>query len=266
MSRLLIMAGLTSIGTGTVHFIDTRRASFSYPLVQYDASVAAAQSAEPESGLVDASRKSDVRDGKPPSGQVGLLQFSAPGRGNEFVLSLDQSLPERLTVTADLGTPPRGGDGGSSAVGGGRGGSGAARVQAVEGSAGDLVGDGGDVTPPPVCVKYLSTIGTAAVQRVDWFPNREDALSLRRAIDAYCPISWLRNGHDVAENGGEEGVGVGEGEKRYVKRRAASGGGGRGVRRLLLYQRDQNRKIVHSGEVRNEFRLVSSLSNCNSRV
>lgn len=274
MSRLLIMAGLTSIGTEQIHFIDADRASFAYAPVsnphssassnnnnnnnKNDLSVAhGGRQAETDNGALPASSRNSpqpvlYRNDRPPPGQIGLLQFDPYGRGNEFIMSLDQDLPERLRVTANIAGASSGeiedsGDLSSGVVvevesRGVRGGGRRARVS----------GSSGNDNPRPVCVKYLSTVGRAAVQRVDWFPSREDGLSLQRAIDAYCPISWLRGGYDSPDvEGGEK-----EGKLRHRRRRASEREHGADddvedgrLRRLLLYQRDQNRKIVDPDQV-----------------
>lgn len=296
MSRLLIMAGLTSIGTDVVHFIDADRAIFSYPSEQpppppenqhHQQSINAAsttpahlRAAENGRDTGDGKKEDETVDrdmeaelGQPPPGQVGLLQFNPAGRGTEFILSLDQSLPDRLTLSAEVETlDGEGGGEESAAVSGGvrRGGL-QAGGEAGSGSGGGGGGggggqEGGRDASGSVCVKYLSTVGTAPVQRIDWFPRREDALSMRRAIDAYCPIPWLRDGgglgsirgedEAVAGGGGEGGEEGGHGRYRRIIEAAGGGEGGEGgeggrVRRLLLYQRDQNRKMVHVEQVRN---------------
>lgn len=288
MSRLLIIAGLTSVGTETVHFLDADRASFSYlPLSKTPPHHRNANAHVETDAVMSTDQPLELRSARPSSGQVGLLRFKP--KGSDFVMSVDQPLPERLTVSAGVvgrrtadggghdlrgsagGEVVRQRQGGGQGRGLGRGGGGGEAAHAVEagggrgGGGGDYVDndDGerdGDGAEGAVCVKYLSTIGRAAVQRADWFPSREDAMSLRRAVDAYCPISWLRDGYQGgADNGdalgGEAGVAAGPGGRRYERRRAEGGGGGSagdgGTRRLLLYQRDQNRKIVHSSQVGN---------------
>lgn len=260
MSRLLILAGLTSVGTSNVRFVDADRASLSFgssptAMVDGEGSDGSPRTQQPRqqqgSGSLNAARR-------PRSGQLGLLEFDPQGRGSEFVVSTDVPLPERLTITADdvftTRTPLSGEDsigrssggnpeglalteGENEDEGGRNKGGPTTRVGVViRGSDGRGGGGSGDVSysstdgagatqdREPVCVRYLSTIGASAVQRVDWFPTPEDAHSLRSAIDTYCPIPFLR--------GQEED------------------GGGGGVRRLLLYQRDQNRQIRNPKKVR----------------
>lgn len=191
-------------------------------------------------------------NGQPRSGQVGLLEFDPRGRGSEFVVSSGSSLPERLTVTADAGTPieNQGWDGeepGDGPHGGsvrGRGG-------------GDTSYNGQhEPTQKPVCVKYLATVGQRGVLRKDWFPSPDDARSLRAAIDSYCPIPFLRGeGEGEGEGEGNEEGGKGRDRHRRVKEDGLLGegerdaGGGR-VWRLLLYQRDQDRQIRNAATVR----------------
>ena len=188
---------------------------------------------------VSATAAAATPKGQPRAGQVGLLEFDPRGRGSEFVLSLESSVSDRLTVTAGVGTSTEslsgeGGERGKRLQGGGSvrgGGGGGARYSGQ-----------GDSPRKPVCVRYLKTVGQKTVQRKDWFPSPEDALSLRSAIDTYCPVPFLR--------------GDGEGEGWGARHRRGGEGGGEGsggagrVRRLLLYQRDQNRQIRHSNKVR----------------
>eukprot|EP00903_Cladosiphon_okamuranus_P012796 g11960.t1 len=186
-------------------------------------------------------------NGQPRSGQVGLLEFDPRGRGNEFVLSLESSVADRLTVTADInastanqdGEGPRGNSppqGGGSVRGGGGGG-------------GDTSHGGkGDSAREPVCVKYLKTVGQKTVQRRDWFPSPEDARSLLEAIDTYCPVPFLRE-ESEGQGVGEAGEG-GEGQRRREGQGEGAGGSDAGrVRRLLLYQRDRNRQIRKAEKV-----------------
>ncbi|CAM9574664.1 unnamed protein product [Sphacelaria rigidula] len=90
----------------------------------------------------------------------------------------------------------------------------------------------------PVCVKYLGTVGMQGVHREDWFPTKDDALSMRVAIDAYCPISWLRDGGRNRQ--------MSAGERRYGQRRRTEESRNR---RLLIYQRDKNRVVVEVEKV-----------------
>ncbi|CAN0286662.1 unnamed protein product [Ectocarpus sp. 12 AP-2014] len=266
MSRLLMVVGLTSVGADNVRFVDADRASFSYtsgdpeqpaqqPRISSTRTTGAEEGGGDEEG---ASEKSDSGGGgggsarrrrrrlqaagepgdgqqqQPRPGQVGLLEFDTRGRGSEFVVSPALSLPERLTVTADVvspaynpsaaAAPAASGDDqqrpGATQTGG------APPVTRVVRGGGVGVSSGGQqgeetTAREPVCVKYLDTVGESVVQRSEWFPSSEDAASLRRAIDAYCPLSFLRS-----QEGEEESV-----------------------RKLLLYQRDQNRQILHADKV-----------------
>lgn len=268
MSRLLIVVGLTSVGADNVRFVDADRASFSYtsgdpeqpaqqPRISSTRTAGAEEGGGDEEGVSEKSGSGggsgtrrrrrrlqaagEPGDGQqqqqqPRLGQVGLLEFDPRGRGSEFVVSPALSLPERLTVTADAvspaynpsaAAPDESGDDqqrpGATQTGG------APPVTRVVRGGGAGVSTGGQQgeetsAREPVCVKYLDTVGESVVQRSEWFPTPEDAASLRRAIDAYCPLSFLRSQ---------------EGE-----------GGEEGVRRLLLYQRDQNRQILHADKVR----------------
>ncbi|CAN0185509.1 unnamed protein product, partial [Ectocarpus sp. 8 AP-2014] len=267
MSRLLIVVGLTSVGADNVRFVDADRASFSYtsgdpeqpaqqPRISSTRTAGAEEGGGDEEGVSEKSgggggggtrrRRRLQTAGEPGDGQqkqqqlllrpgqVGLLEFDPRGRGSEFVVSPALSLPERLTVTADVvspafnpsatAAPAESGDDqhrpGATQTGG------APPVTRVVRGGGAGVSSGGQQgeetsAREPVCVKYLDTVGESVVQRSEWFPSPEDAASLRRAIDAYCPLSFLRS-----QEGEEEGV-----------------------RRLLLYQRDQNRQILHADKV-----------------
>lgn len=250
MSRLLILAGLVGVDTKTVHFIDENRASFFYPSPQKKKlrpSFSDSERSKPPA-IIEAGE-----DNQPLSGQVGLLHYSVQGKGKEFITDLEQPLPERLILTAEpreiqVSSP-------DFSVRG-----------ATKGS--DSSGDSTMSTPSPVCVKFENFVGSTIVQRVDWFPNSDDAMSLRKAIDSFCPISWLRD--DLRPDGEKDGVvGVGgAGSQRYrqqqVKGGEGGGGGGEGsqrsrgdgdgdgkVKHMLLYQRDQNRKLVDSEKVIN---------------
>lgn len=217
MTRLLMTAGLASTGA-EIHFVDTHRASLEFP-------EQATHSPSTEPGV----EESLTSPGKPQKGQVGVLRFGGPGRGEEFVMSTDQPLPDRLTVSA--GSP-------SSHIRVGRGAEGGLRgdqtsVQSNHGATMD------EQETRPVCVKYLDTVGTYGVQRREWFPTKDDALSMRVAIDAYCPISWLRDGRGQRQ--------MSAGEQRYGRRRRTEESGNK---RLLIYQRDQNRVVVDVEKVR----------------
>lgn len=204
MARLLILAGLSRVGA-EVHFIDYERAHFSYPQLQNT-------SRSQTSNLATAAIA-------PPAGQIGRLHFNAPGQGREFVVSTQQSLPDRLLVTADASTLRRTDGGGLRRSTGGAA----------------AVAEGNILEGPekqPVCVKYMSTVGTYGVQRVDWFPSLDHAMSMRCAIDSFCPISWLGRGRVTQGEGGEG------------QRRGEPGGDKVGEKRLLIYQRDKNRIIV----------------------
>ena len=250
MGRLLILSALTSAGTSTVHFVDADRASFLYQS-QGEESTTVGGGQEGGHAFTVPNPEVVLKDGQPPAGQIGLLKFHAAGEGQEFVVDVVQSLPERLSVTAH----PSGDNGSSSpsdSLGGGsggvRGGEEAKRSVSV-------------ASPAPVCVKFLRTVGRNGLKRKDWFPTQDDALSLLRVVDAYCPVSWLRDGS--YRSGSREGGGRGRRLDRGSRERRGSatatdgnedkevtvGVVGDRRRHLLLYQRDRNRKIVHSEQV-----------------
>ncbi|CAB1106157.1 unnamed protein product [Ectocarpus sp. CCAP 1310/34] len=270
MSRLLIVVGLTSVGADNVRFVDADRASFSYtsgdpeqpaqqPRISSTQTAGADEGGGGKEGVSeeagggvgsgtrrrrrrlqaagepgDRQQQQQQRQQQPRPGQVGLLEFDPRGRGSEFVVSPALSLPERLTVTADVvspaynpsaAAPPAGSADDQQRPGATQTGGAPPVTRVVRGGGAGVSSGGqqGDETSArePVCVKYLDTVGESVVQRSEWFPSPEDAASLRRAIDAYCPLSFLRS-----QEGEEEGV-----------------------RRLLLYQRDQNRQILHADKV-----------------
>lgn len=233
MTRLLIMAGITSVSANAVHFVDSNRASFFYSSSPDAKQPALRKGVRADADLVDFavnwSSKRNTASYRPPRGQIGSLRFSSPNQGNEFVVSSDQPLPYRLTVSARESLHSSG--------------DGARAGSMTTSKAADTSMDNEDV-----CVKYVATVGTFGLHRVDWFPTPEDALSLRRAIDAYCPISWLRDSEE--ENDSPAVVTAREGRLRSQKNSYEGesssdeyAGESRG-KRLLLYQRDQNRKII----------------------
>lgn len=232
MGRLMVLAGLASPSSSSVHFVEADRASFLYRPNKQTKKSNNSTAVTLGGGIRGvAHTDSDVlSNGHPASGQVGVLSFDPSRRGGEFVVDVDQSLPERLSVSAH-----RPGDGISSSP-----------LGAVNGDESGVryreTSDNGAVSTT-VCVKYLGTVGHSGIPRKDWFPSRDDALSLRRAVDAYCPVSWLRDG--CGEGGGavaEVDV-VGEEDGNGVEC-------GRRKRRFLLYQRDWNRKIMYADKVR----------------
>lgn len=244
MGRLMILAGLASPSSSSVHFVEADRASFLYRPSKQMKKSDSSNGVTSGGGIRGvAHTDSDVlSNGDPPSGQVGVLSFDPSRRGGEFVVDVNQSLPERLSVSAH-----RPGDGMSSSPLSGLNGD-ESGVRYRESSY------NGDVSTP-VCVKYLDTVGFVAIQREDWFPSRDDALSLRRAVDAYCPVSWLRDGcregadakTEVDVVGEEDGNGVGCGKRQ---------------RRFLMYQRDLNRRIVYADKVRSFYCMISFGIHC----
>lgn len=246
MTRLLLASTFAHAGTRKVHFVDANWAAFGYS--RSTSTIGGPRSPSPPSVSVQrnstsltpadkGSNKTDVYEsapvgaqgfptvnGYPTPGQVGLLEFHPCGRGNEMTLSSASAFSERLNVTADVGTSIANEDGEAS-FGGGK-----------------YTGGGGecDTALEPICVKYLSTVGREKVSTEDWFPSPDDARSFRTAIDTFCPMPFLR-GAEEASSGGER--------HRRVEEDGWKGGGEGGVRRLLLYQRDQSRKIRNAAQV-----------------
>lgn len=252
MTRLLVVAGLTSTSGNDVHFVDLDQASFcfadsedtsqSYQSLRGTAS----EDADATANVPLNPCPPDSRDRKPSDGQVGWLRYDYPGRGSEFVVSPDQSLSERFMRSA-VENPSRAD---SKLV-----------VEPVDGElgAGETTSRSGDMAETRgVCVKSMTTVGMVSRQRVDWFPSAKSALSLRLAIDAFCPISWLREGADET-GGGDEGTGAnGFTNAASIGRGLPEGRGGSSSygcvtgtmnKRLLIYQRDRNRKIIDMSRV-----------------
>lgn len=213
MTRLFIALGFAGVGTKAVHFVDAERALFCYPHKRKQASGGQAQEAPDTQSWkwIDERRTLSCPmakdDPRPPAGKVGFLQLESGGHGDEFVLSPQQGVSERFVVTAP---------------------------GEQEGRLGDQV----------VCAKYMATAGGVGRHREDWFKSPEDALSLRRAIDALCPLSWFREppGDSPPTRDNPSGGPA----------QSTSGAGGLGdgcaagtaSKRLLVYQRNRDRKII----------------------
>lgn len=276
MTRLLIAAGLSSVGVRDVHFVDGNHASFSFASSSSSKSGGEGAGAGAGAGamaLRGGSRNSEIGD-RPQPGQTGVLHLDEYGYRSQFVVSTEQPLPYRLTVSAPL-SPVRPWDGGG--VG----------DVAVEGR-----GRGARE-----CVKFVDTVGDWGQKRDKWFPEEEDPRELLRALDSFCPIAWLRKEDEEEREGEEEGEeegkkGVGDGNEGTTalfpplpaggsgdQYRGAGGrgsrglfatvvggpgggaaGGGRGFRagakkrqpeprKLVIYQRDRNRKLLKTEEV-----------------
>lgn len=252
MTRLLLIAGLTSVGVGSVHFVDGNHASFSFP---------APPRSEAEGGGVRGGSGNEALH--PRSGQVGVFRVDGVGHENQFVVSSDQSLPDRLVATAPV--PPLRSDGAPD--GGSRHGDGWGKWVGRGGGG----GGGGGATN---CVKFVGDVGTWGQKRDKWFPAEGDPRDLLLALDHFCPIPWLREGQEegMADDGDEDNGEVGgRGLGGVVGGRGMGGmyvGGGRGMyggrgvgvgvkpyslkpRKVIIYQRDRNRKMLNSEEVSN---------------
>lgn len=262
MTRLLLIAGLTSVGVRAVHFVDGNHASFSFP-----------SSAEHERGAEGTAGSlrggGDQEAVKPQPGQVGLLRLDDVGRKSQFVVSTEQQLPYRLEVSAPVSpVRPWDGKGFMRAVGGGGNG-----------------GTGGVETHE--CVKFARDVGSWGQKRPKWFPGEGDTRELLRALDNFCPIAWLRKEEEeLAVDDGDEDNGVpmsaipnsggrgnagGGGEFSRGLYATLVGGPGRGLgpgagrggpgfasgvkqltvqpKKLIIYQRDRNRKLLKADEV-----------------
>lgn len=246
MTRLFLVAGLTSAGVGAVHFVDGNHASVSFP---------AASSLSTETRKEGADSLS--------LGRIGVLRLDQYAREHQFVVSSEQSLSDRLVVSASVA--PR-----DEAVGGDvqQGGGMWERRAKLRGGTKD--GTEGGATE---CVKFLGDVGSWGQKREKWFPEDDDPRDLLRALDQFCPIQWLREeeeekrkGNDgdeamVGEAGAEEqGVRAGGGMYRggggHMYRGVAGMGGGAQhynskPRKVVIYQRDRNRRILDTDKVSN---------------
>jgi len=270
------MAGLTSVGVRAVHFVDGNHASFSFPpspkKIEGGGNAA--------TGAWMALRGGDSHAGATPQpGQVGMLSLDDVGHRGQFVVSPDQPLPYRLTVSAP-GPPVRAWDG--------RGG----RGRVARG------GGGGAGEDSQKCVKFAGTVGDQdrdrEQTRPDWFPGEgeEGPRELLRAFDNFCPISWLRREQQertlttddgaVPADSGDGGSGGDGWARRRVSRglyatvvggpgQGARGGLGFGAgvkqviaksRNLVIYQREDGRQLLNTDEVRAYFRIYSSSPFC----
>lgn len=219
MTRLILAAGLSSVGVGSVHFIDGTHSflSFSTSTSETEGGV------EGEVGLRGAESVSSF----PRSAHMGVLHMDEYAYESQFVISPSQRLWERLVVSAPLETV-NGGEGGVSGTEGGM----------TIGSPGP---DG------PECVKYIAEVRLWEERRREtWFPNGpQDARSLQLALHNFCPISWLE---EEGSDGGGEDLWVGEGGRGGVL------GGNRAhynsqPRKVVIYQRDRDRRMLNSNEV-----------------
>eukprot|EP00903_Cladosiphon_okamuranus_P015541 g14347.t1 len=263
MTRLLMMAGLTSVGVRAVHFVDGNHASFSFPLSPGDGN-------ERNGGADAGGLRGTGSATRPKAGQVGVLQLDEVGRRNQFVVTTEQPLPDKLTVSAPV-SPVRP-----------RGARGARGIMGAEA--------GGEARQ---CVKFAGDVGSWGQKRAKWFPEEEDPRQLLRALDNFCPIPWLREEQQEQQErqqqqqelslddgyqgkGGPklpppshsgDGDGDGDGANDWVGRRAARGlfatvVGGPGAagkkkvavqpRKLIIYQRDRNRKLLKTEELADE--------------
>lgn len=244
-----MMAGLTSVGVHAVHFIDGNHASFFFP-------------PPPRNEINGGAGAGGLRGGsgrvaaRPKAGQIGVLRLDDVGHRSQFVVTTEQPLPDKLTVSAhaSLAWPRAASDSG-----------GAVRV----GGAGGVGGEARE------CVKYAGDVGTWGQKRTKWFPEEEDPRELLRALDNFCPISWLRkdqqklhadtrdqdNGDPMlpspANSGGYGNAWAGRKVARGLFATVVGGPGAVGKkkkvniqsRRLVIYQRDRNRKLLNTEEV-----------------
>ncbi|CAM9325307.1 unnamed protein product [Ectocarpus sp. 4 AP-2014] len=274
MTRLLIAAGLSSVGVRDVHFVDGNHASFFFATPSSSKS-GGGGAGEGAKALRGGSSCSEIGD-SPRSGQTGVLHLDEIGYMSQFVVSTEQPLPDRLAVSAPL-SPVRRWDGGG-----------------VEDVA--IEERGGGVRE---CVKFVDTVGDWGQKRDKWFPEEEDPRELLRALDSFCPIAWLRKEEEEEEeeerqeeegkkgvDDGDEGTGglvsplpagAGGDKLRRAGGRGSRGlyatvvggperglaGGGRGFgagakkrqpkpRKLVIYQRDRNRKLLKTEELMDE--------------
>lgn len=271
MTRLLLVAGLTTVGVREVHFVDGNHASFSFhPHPPASSSPAGAGEAGSRlRGLTGGGQGSGEASAKPRSGQIGVLRIDDVGHKSQFVVSTEQPLPYRLTVSAPV-APERRDEWDGRGVRG----------------AGDR-GRGGNGTQQ--CVKFVGNVGSWGQKRVKWFPGEEDPRELLRALDNFCPISWLREEdaekkrleeEEAAKAGVDDGDedngaavaplptslnkwgGTDRGSRDLFATvvggpgRGRAAGAGAGLkqfkaepRKLVIYQRDRNRRLLNTDEV-----------------
>ncbi|CAN0510748.1 unnamed protein product, partial [Laminaria digitata] len=274
MTRLLLVAGLTSVGVSAVHFIDGNHASFTTPS-SFESGVAGGVRGAGAGGGGGGGGNGGVGapgsgSSRPLRGQVGVLRLDDYAYRNQFVLSSRQSLPDRLVSTGDK-EPLRpwgawddkgGGNGGGGGAGGG-------------GGRGWGSGKGGGTE----CVKFAGHVGSWGRKRDEWFQDEGDPREFLLAVDNFCPIPWLREeeeeeGAGAMEDDGDEDIGQGEaGAPEVAGKGRALGGvvvggrggeglhGGRGYggrpkqikpeehRKVIIYQRDRNRKLLQMQDV-----------------
>lgn len=146
MTRLFMMAGLTSVGVRAVHFIDGNHASFSFspsPTDGDERNTGEGEDEEKAGGL----RGGRPASGRPEAGQVGVLRLDDVGRRDQFIVTTEQPLPDKLTVSAPLSPArPRGATSARGSSGGG-----------LEGGAGAGGWAGGEARQ---CVKYVGNVGS----------------------------------------------------------------------------------------------------------
>ncbi|CAN0058330.1 unnamed protein product [Pylaiella littoralis] len=264
MTRLLLIAGLTSVGARAVHFVDGNHASFSFPYSsKYEIY---------REGTTGGLRGGKDQGAVPPlPGQVGLLRLDDVGHKSQFIVSTEQPLPHRLEVSAPV-SPARPWDG--------------------RGYAGGVSNGGGrDGVVTQECVKFARNVGSWGQKRPKWFPGEGDSRELLRALDNFCPIPWLRkeekDKEGLAADDGDEDIPIspspgssGRGNQggggrfsrglygRVVGRsgRARGRGAGRGglgfaagakhsmaePKKLIIYQRDRNRRLLKADELADE--------------
>eukprot|EP00752_Nemacystus_decipiens_P010141 g9037.t1 len=268
MTRLLMMAGLTSVGVRAVHFVDGDHATFSFPPSAPRGKDDREDAGGLRGGGGSGRRKSASSSNRPEAGQIGVLRLDDVGRRDQFVVTTEQPLPDKLTVSARQ-----------------------SRVRS-SGSGGGLAGEGGagEGDEARQCVKYAGSVGSRGQKRAKWFPGEDDPRGLLRAIDNFCPISWLRKeqqeqrkreparGEPFVDDRDQDSGNTmlplpaygGSSGDVWTGRRVARGlfatvvgGPGAGAagkrkrvavrtRKLVIYQRDRNRQLLNSEELVDE--------------
>ncbi|CAM9614240.1 unnamed protein product, partial [Hapterophycus canaliculatus] len=268
MTRLLLVAGLTTVGVREVHFVDGNHASFSFhPHPLTSSSPTGAGGAGSRLRGVSGGHGGSESASKPRSGQVGVLRIDDVGHKSQFVVSTEQPLPYRLTVSAPV--PP-------------------IRRDEWDGRGARGAGNGKRGGGTQHCVKFAGNVGSWGQKRLKWFPGEEDPRELLRALDNFCPIAWLRKEDEkkkrlreeeekaAVDDGDEDngapasplpialnnGGGAEKGSRDLFATvvggpgRGRGGGAGAGVkqfktepRKLVIYQRDRNRRLLNTDEV-----------------
>ena len=233
MTRLLVAAGLTRSGVRSVHFVDGLHSTFSYPLDQE-------QKLSERVGGGVRGLAGDKLSG-PLEGQTGVFSLEGHAQRSAIVFSSAEQRQQEQEQEQEqlLGE----GAGDADMAAGGRGGR--EGTKAAE-----------------KCVKFIADVGSwGQTDRDLWFPEDRDARDLLFALDNFCPISWLREEEadggeeDMAGNRAwEDGVRSGRQGRRNPGALTSNRVNAK-KRKVIIYQRDRDRKLLKSKEVKHVWRV-----------